>query len=148
MADAPGHGDLELMTAMMRNGHDTVPITITLPDGKTREFKYRPLSWLEKSRAVSAATTYEPEVDAAGKPLVRVRFNLDKYMAEALRKMLVDPPFPITDTFIENMRDEIGTQFQAIIPEPIGVMGASGNMGKDSGTSRAARRGSRQATKA
>jgi len=89
---------------------------ITVKGRKPFTITYRAMSWLDKSACVSKATEFF--LNADGKP--QTMFNVDIYFREALKKMIVDWPFPISDKVINALTPEIGAQIQVFIPAPLG----------------------------
>ena len=77
---------------------------------------YRAMSWLDKSACVSKATEFFLGED--GTP--QTMFNINIYFREALKKMLVDFPFPISDKVLNGLTPEMGVQLQEFIPSPLG----------------------------
>ncbi len=116
---------MELMEAIL--GHrDERELVVELDDGSTFAVKYRPLSWQEKTRCVSRATRFFPVVDddgaqvydVSGQPRLDARFELDVYNREALMAMVTESPIPLGPKVINNMSPWVGSQFEAIIPDP------------------------------
>jgi hypothetical protein len=111
--------------AVLEAGQLTKELEIRITDDPDEEplvFRYRPLGWLAKSRAVSAASEFAARQKGdSGEYEVSTIFHLDIYKVVALRAMLVDPPIPLDDKVLENMSPEIGEQFDTIIPDPFTV---------------------------
>lgn len=77
---------------------------------------YRSLSWLDKSACVAQATEFF--MNDKGEP--QTMFNIDIYFREALKRILVDFPWPVADKILNDLTPEVGNQLQAIIPSPLG----------------------------
>ena len=114
---------------------DDVETLIVTIKGKEIEFQYRSLGWLAKSECLSLATDYKTtgERDSNGDPQVKAVFHIDVWKAEVLKRILVDPPIPITDQLLARLPEEVGIQFDSIIPSPMSLE-AVGEMGKASGS--------------
>jgi hypothetical protein len=119
----PKSTKLAATLAVLEAGQQTQELTVTLEgDNEPLVFRYRPLGWLAKSRAISDATEFVAKPTKDGKDFeVSSVFHLDRYKVVALRAMLVDPPIPMSDQILENLPPEIGEQFDAIIPDPFTV---------------------------
>lgn len=101
---------------IMSSSEPLQTLEIKVPGRKPFTISYRTMSWLDKSACVAKAT--ELFLNDAGQP--QSMFNIDVYFREALKKMLVDFPFPISDKVLNGLKPEIGTQLQDIIPSPLG----------------------------
>lgn len=88
---------------------------------KRAEISYKPLTWWERNRCISAATEYSVEKDAKGQDVLRTRFHQETYFEEALRAMLLTAPFPISTMGFRNLPVEIGRQLEALVPNPVNV---------------------------
>jgi hypothetical protein len=98
----------------------TKTATIIVGD-KSFELDYRTLSWLDKTSCVAIATEYVPVQDDDGKVRdVRTVFHIDIYFEEALRRMVVKAPWPMSKQVLRNLKEEVGAQLQALIPSPLG----------------------------
>jgi hypothetical protein len=67
-------------------------------------------------------------MNADGKP--QSMFHIDTYFREALKKMLIEFPWPVSDKVLNGLPQEIGVQLQEIIPAPLGD--DTGNLAKGS----------------
>lgn len=85
-------------------------------DGKSFTVSYRNMSWLDKSACVAMAT--ELFLNDDGKP--QTMFHIEIYFREALKKLLVSFPWPVSDKILNGLKPNIGTQLQDIIPAPLG----------------------------
>jgi hypothetical protein len=109
-------------------------LTIRIDDEHEFTVVYRPLSWLAKSRCVSAATKYEMSTDSNAQE-VNASFRLDVYYKMALKEMIVRSPVPLTDVMIDRLPSRVGEQFNAIIPNPFTDSAMVETLGKDTGSS-------------
>ena len=91
-------------------------LDINAGNGKGFTITYRTMSWLDKSACVAKAT--ELYLNDDGEP--QTRFHVDIYLREALKKLLVSFPYPISDKILNGLTPRIGIQLQAIIPAPLG----------------------------
>ncbi len=112
----------------MVSGLPVQALEISVGEDKGFTLTYRTMSWLDKSACVALAT--ELFLNADGKP--QSMFHIDIYFREALKKMLVEFPWPVSDKVLNGLTPEIGTQLQAIIPAPLGD--DAGNLVKGSET--------------
>lgn len=87
--------------------------------GEKITLNYKPLGWRSINRSLSAAMEYGQTVEDQGS--VSSRFRIDKYYIAALNEMIVNPPFPLTETFWNALPREVGIQLEAIIPNPFSV---------------------------
>ena len=83
---------------------------------KAFTISYRAMSWLDKSACVAQATEFF--LNDKGEP--QTMFHIDVYFREALKKILVDFPWPVSDKILNDLTPEIGSQLQDIIPAPLG----------------------------
>jgi hypothetical protein len=129
---------MALLQAILESGGDTGVLTLRIA-GEEYDFKYRPLGYLAKSRCVSLATEYVPEVGAGGQMEVRARFRLDVYKRAAIKEMFgpkeLGNPVPITDALLDALSVEVGEQFDAVIPDPFGTAAATSVLKKEPGDS-------------
>lgn len=91
---------------------------VTLGD-KRAEITYRPLTWWERNRCISAATEYVVEKDEKGRDTLKTRFHMETYYEEALRVMLQEAPFPINTVVLRNLPVELGIQLETLVPNPL-----------------------------
>jgi hypothetical protein len=117
-----------LLQAMFEAASETRTMELEFR-GERFEVRWRPLPWLAKSRCVSAATVYEATPEGAV-----ARFRLDVYLREALKEMIVEAPFPITDQVLSNLPEEVGSRLGSIVPDPFADAGMEA-AGKGSGSS-------------
>jgi len=105
---------------ILNSSEPTKTATITVGD-KSFELVYHTLSWLDKTSCVAVATEYVPVQDDDGKVRdVRTVFHIDIYFEEALRRMVVKAPWPLSKQVLRNLKEEIGAQLQVLIPSPLG----------------------------
>jgi hypothetical protein len=129
----PSKRPAEILQAMLEANSDLEVLTVRFGEDEL-DFHYRPLGWLAKSRCVSAATEYSSDINPETKAqVVRANFRYDIFKKAALREMISNPPFPLTDSLLDRLPEEVGAQFDAIIPDPFSS-GAGAAMGKDSGS--------------
>lgn len=99
-------------------------------------FRYKKLGYLAKSRCVSLATDYVGDVDSVGNASVKAVFHLEKYKREAIKVMFGDKALnnlvPITDAVIDALDEDMGEQFDSILPNPFGTGVISGSLKKES----------------
>ena len=107
---APGLEDI------LSTGEPLQTAEITVAGKQSFTVSYRAMSWLDKSACVAKATEFFVNDD--GEP--QTMFHVDVYFREALKKMLVDFPWPISDKILNGLKPEVGLQFQDIIPSPLG----------------------------
>jgi len=88
---------------------------------KRAEITYKPLTWWERNRCISAATEYFVEKDAKNLDVLRTRFHQETYYEEALRAMLMSAPFPINTMGLRNLPVDIGRQLEVLVPNPVSV---------------------------
>jgi len=93
---------------------------VTLGD-KRAEVTYRPLTWWQRNRCISAATEYIVEKDEKGKDTLKTRFHMETYYEEALKVMLQVAPFPVDTVALRNLPVELGAQLEVLVPNPINV---------------------------
>ncbi|KKL88152.1 hypothetical protein LCGC14_1927590 [marine sediment metagenome] len=91
-------------------------LDIDAGDGKGFTITYRAMSWLDKSACVAKATEFYLNDD--GKP--QTMFHVEIYFREALKKLLVTFPYPISDKILNGLKPLIGEQLQTIIPAALG----------------------------
>ena len=101
---------------MMSSSEPLQSLDIDAGDGKGFTINWRAMSWLDKSSCVAKAT--ELFLNEDGKP--QTMFHVDIYFREALKKLLVSFPYPISDKLLTGLTPLIGEQLQAIIPAPLG----------------------------
>lgn len=117
--------------------------TVEIDAGNDKSFtvSYRTMSWLDKSACVALAT--ELFLNDDGKP--QTMFHIEVYFREALKKLIVSFPWPVSDKVLNGLKPSIGTQLQEIIPAPLGENPA--NLDKESETpSKAPRRKTRSSS--
>jgi len=85
---------------------------------KRAEITYRPLTWWERNRCISAATEYYLEKTAKGTDTLKTKFHMETYYEEALKVMLQAVPFPIDTIGLRNLPVELGQQLEAFVPNP------------------------------
>ena len=85
--------------------------------GEILTLSYRKLHWKKTSKAMSYAMEYNQ--DPTDKTKVVGTFRLDTYYVYALREMIVNPPFPLTDTVFDAIPQEAGEKLQALMPNPL-----------------------------
>jgi hypothetical protein len=91
---------------------------------KSFEITYKSLSWLDKTSCVALATEYMPVSDESGQVRdVKTVFHIDIYFEEALRRMIVKAPWPMSKQVLRNLTPEVGQQLEALIPSPLGDTG-------------------------
>lgn len=88
---------------------------------KRADVSYKPLTWWQRNRCISAATEYIIEKDAKGQDVLRTRFHQETYYEEALKEMLLTAPFPVTTMGLRNLPVEVGRQLEALVPNPANV---------------------------
>jgi len=49
------------------------------------------------------------------------KFRIDKYYIAALNEMIINPPFPLTETFWNALPREVGIQLENLIPNPFKI---------------------------
>lgn len=125
MSAQPNAAKLAALQALLEAGNEVRELTVTIGDTELL-FRYRPLSWLEKSEIISEATEYRATTDRGGELVVKVVLHQDVYKRLALARMLVDPPVPMTDQVLRRLPNEVGDQFEAIIPSPFTTGGMAG----------------------
>ena len=94
---------------------------ITVEGRKPFTIRYRAMSWLDKSACVARATEFF--MNENDQP--QTMFHIDVYFREALKRILVELPWPISDKILNQLTPEIGEQLQAIIPSPLGESDAN-----------------------
>lgn len=101
------------ISQFLREDEDTETLTITIKDVETK-WEYRQLSWYEKNQCVSKATTIIPSETGP-----TFGFDIATYYTEALQRMLVSAPIPITPVTLRSLKDEVGSILQTIVPQPL-----------------------------
>ena len=96
-------------------------VDIDVGEGVGFTISYRVMSWLDKSDCVAQAT--ELFLNDKGQP--QSMFHIDVYFREALKKMIVDFPYPVSDKVLNGLTSAIGNQLQEIIPAPLGESDAN-----------------------
>jgi len=110
----------EPLTAADMTQAATESRTTTLTLGNKRaEITYRPLTWWERNRCISASTEYIVEKDAKGIDTLKTRFHMETYYEEALKVMIQEAPFPATTIALRNLPVEIGRQLEALVPSAL-----------------------------
>lgn len=117
--------NLDLLQHLLESGSTVQDLDLNVPGLGDYVFHYQPLGYLAKSRCVSAATEYMPELNNAGAVIgIKSVFRLDIYKKLAIKEMFGDKglknPVPITDQLLEKLSEDIGSQFDAVIPDPFG----------------------------
>jgi len=125
---------------VLSSGEPLQTTEITVAGRKPFSISYRAMSWLDKSACVAKATEFF--MNDEGQP--QTMFHVEIYFREALKKILVDFPWPVSDKILNQLTPEIGTQLQEIIPSPLGEDNA--NLGKGSGKPSKARKKTRSST--
>ena len=87
--------------------------------GKKITFSYKKMGWRSINKAISYAMEYSTEKDSNGQ--IGGKFRIDKYYTYALNEMIVNPPFPLTETFWDALPREAGVALESIIPNPFNV---------------------------
>lgn len=91
------------------------PHTLTLEiDGEQTTWNYNDLSFYEKQKCISKATVIS-QVEGE----YTYNFDLAIYYTEALSRMLVAAPIPITTTTLQNLKASIGDRLISIVPAPL-----------------------------
>lgn len=125
-----------LLQAILEYSSTESVITVWLDEDTEFEIRYKPLTWLGKSRCVAKATEYltdsNPDTGAA---TVKATFHLDIYKREALLAMVTHAPFTFNQSVIERLPEHVGMQLDGIIPDPFSASVEAGPMGKDTGSS-------------
>lgn len=101
---------------IMSSSEPLQSLDVDAGNGKGFTITYRAMSWLDKSACVAKATEFYLNED--GKP--QTAFHVDVYFREALKKLLVGFPYPISDKILNGLKPRIGEQLQAIIPAALG----------------------------
>lgn len=107
--------------------HDA-PIVI---NGKTFIFHYRKLLHGDLNSLGSEAWLHEQVKDEHGQTHVESTFRINFYFAACLKKMFMTEdlkhlqPFPLSPQVINSLSPEVGSQFQALIPDMNGSVTAS-----------------------
>ena len=101
---------------IMSSSEPIQTLDIDAGDGKGFTISYRTMSWLDKSACVAKATEFFMNSD--GQP--QSMFHIDIYFREALKKLLVTFPWPVSDKVLNGLKPSIGLQLQEIIPAPLG----------------------------
>jgi hypothetical protein len=94
----------------------TREVEVRVDDERSFTVSLRRLSFVEKTACISSATDYE--TDERGQ--VKAVFHLDRYYVEALKRMIVKAPWPITSQMLQKLRPEIGQQLFSLVPPPFG----------------------------
>lgn len=129
-------GDIALLQAMMATGQVVSTLVLNVPGYGDVEFRYKPLGYIAKSKCVSEATEYIPSFAPDGKLAdIKSVFRMDIYKRSALREMFGDRSLgnkvPITDKLVESMSEELGAQFDEVIPDPFGTATKIGSLKKE-----------------
>jgi len=114
----------------------TRDVEVRVDDQRSFTVSVRRLSFVEKTACISAATDYEQ--DERGQ--IRAVFHLDRYYVEALKRMIVKAPWPITTQVLQKLRPEIGQQLFSIVPSPFGDEAAENFFGGSVERSKAKKR--------
>ncbi len=101
---------------LMSSSEPLQTLDIDAGEGKGFTITYRAMSWLDKSACVAKAT--ELFLNEDGRP--QTMFHIDIYLREALKKLLVSFPYPVSDKLLSGLTPLIGEQLQTIIPAPLG----------------------------
>ena len=101
---------------IMSSSEPLQSLDIDAGNGKGFTVTYRAMSWLDKSACVAKATEFYLNED--NKP--QTMFHVETYFREALKKLLVGFPYPISDKVLNGLKPSIGEQLQAIIPAALG----------------------------
>jgi hypothetical protein len=119
----PSKAKVQILQAVLASAQEVLTLEVLIPgEEEPVTFRYKRLTWLQKSRILSEATEYRPaivEKDGKQQTMVTVVLHQDIYSKLALQAMLIDPPIPMTDTVLEGLPPEIGAQFDTIIPNPM-----------------------------
>ncbi len=110
---------MDLLQAALESGKQTDTLVLQI-GGHDVPIRYRPLTWLEKSEVLSLALEYTTaEGDQKGATELTARLRHDIFRREALKRMIIESPIPITsDAVMDKLPSEIGDQLEAIIPSP------------------------------
>ena len=101
---------------LMSSSEPLQSLDIDAGEGKGFTVTFRAMSWLDKSACVAKATEFYLNDD--GKP--QTMFHVDIYFREALKKLLVSFPYPVSDKILNGLKPHIGEQLQTIIPAALG----------------------------
>ena len=108
---------MEFLQAALDAGKQTEELVLVI-QGHEITIRWRQLTWLEKSEVLSAALEYTA-VDGKDGPELQAKLRHDVFRREALKRMIVESPIPITsDNVLNNLPTEIGEQLEKIIPSP------------------------------
>lgn len=127
MAGAKAPKEIPSLEEVMVNSQPTQTLDITVGKDKGFTVVYRALSWLDKSSCVAKATEFF--VNDAGEP--QSMFHIDIYFREALKIMVVEWPYTMSDKVLDGLSPEVGLQLQTIIPRPLGEDDAPLEKGSD-----------------
>lgn len=95
---------------------NSAPYSITINvKGEETLWEYRELSWYEKNKCVTKATTFT--IGENGETLLG--FDVSAYYLESLNLMLVSGPIPITPNTLKKLKGEVGQALQSIVPAPL-----------------------------
>ncbi len=110
---------MDLLQAALEAGKQPETLILKI-GGHDIEIRYRPLTWLEKSEVLSLALEYTTtEGDKKGATELTARLRHDIFRREALKRMIIESPIPITSpAVLDKLPSEIGDQLEAIIPSP------------------------------
>lgn len=108
---------MEFLQAALEAGKLTEELILVI-QGHEITIRWRQLTWLEKSEVLSLALEYTA-VDGKDGPELQAKLRHDIFRREALKRMIVESPIPITsDKVLDNLPAEIGEQLEKIIPSP------------------------------
>ena len=101
---------------LMSSSEPLQSLDVDAGEGKGFTVTYRAMSWLDKSACVAKATEFY--LNADGKP--QTMFHVDIYFREALKKLVVSFPYPLSNKVLNGLKPRIGEQLQTIIPAALG----------------------------
>ena len=103
---------------------ETRPVTIQVgEDGDELTLGIRDLGYVQKNKLVSSCYTY-----AGG----TVGFDMDTYMRETLKTMIVDAPWGATnDVFLMSINQDLGKALEELIPSAFDSDGVNATLKKD-----------------
>lgn len=109
---------MEAIQIMLAKANEIKSIDLDIY-GKKLTLTYKTLGWRSINKALSYGMEFASDGNSNGK--FDGRFRIDRYYVYALNEMIVNPPFPLTETFWDALPREAGIALEQIIPNPFSV---------------------------
>jgi len=120
---------MDAVQIMLAKANETNSVDLPIY-GKTITINYKPIGWRKINRAISYAMEYSQD------PITKQMngtFRIDKYYTYALNEMIINPPFPMTETFWDALPREAGAILENLVPNPFSLGNDANEVVEESG---------------